>query len=93
MKEFKFISKKKKEKIKMFSKDNELSSNTMIELYDNNNFYLEGCLGVEDYKEDYIKLKIKKGFIDIYGKALNILYFEEKNIKVGGTIKSIEYFM
>ena len=93
MKEFKYISNKKKSKPILFTNEEDRISDTRIEISDNDLFFLEGCLGVEDYKGDYIKLKIKKGYIDIYGRDLNILYFENKEIKILGFINTIEYIM
>ena len=95
MKEFKFVSKKKKEKINLLNGSNSVSdiektSGFRLEVFFNRTVTAEGCLGVVDYKDDYIKIRVKKGYLIITGKSMNIMYFEDKTIKIDGTVVNIE---
>lgn len=96
MKEFKFLSKKSKEKIKIFGNDNKNEielSGFRTEIFLNKNLTTEGCLGVMDYRDDYIKIKVKKGYIVFTGNCLNITYFENKTISISGKINNIEFLI
>lgn len=94
--EFKFISKKKKGKINIFRYGDELVNGAVIngshiEIISNKSFTLEGCFGVVDYRDDYVKLKLKKGYVIICGKRLNITYYENETITLTGIIVSTEF--
>lgn len=93
-KKFKIPSRHKKPKAHLFSFDDEVSkSNTKshIELFSNREIIIEGCVGVSEYKNDYIKLKLTKGSIIICGEEFCIKSFENKNITVSGKISSLEF--
>lgn len=90
---FKFKSKHKTPRIN-FGTRQETSENIIsghIELFSNKEISIEGCKGVLEYKDNYIKLKLNKGSIVICGENFDISYFEEKNILVKGKIDSIEF--
>lgn len=96
MKEFKYLSNKKKERINLFKsneEDNELKlSNTFrTEIAANGSLITEGCQGVVDYTDYYVKIKVKKGYMVVSGSNLNICYYEDKTIKINGKIESIEF--
>ena len=96
LKEFKFISHKKKDKIKVFDNtdglsDLEKSYGVRTEIFLNKSATVEGCLGVLDYKNEYIKIRVKKGYMIFTGKALEISLYEENIIKIRGIISNVEY--
>ncbi len=96
VKEFKFIPFKSKKKQSLFSDtetiaDLERSGLARTELFSNRSALIEGCLGVEDYKDDYIKIRVKKGYMIFCGSRLDISCFENKTIKIGGVILRIEF--
>ena len=62
-----------------------------IELFSNRELNVEGCRGVMDYNEDYIKLRLKKGSITVMGKELVITFYEGDAITLKGIIGSIEF--
>ncbi len=91
---FKFKSSKNKFNFTI-DKDALLSSQLIkganIEIFSNKKMIIEGCHGIVDYQNDYLKLKLKKGFINIFGKNFLITTFEEEKIVVNGDIVSIEF--
>ena len=87
---------KRKEKWNILSyKDStsEILKSFRIEINGNSFFCLEGCQRVEEYTEEYLKLKLQKGGIFLYGKGLNIISFEDKTITVKGEIGALEFFI
>jgi len=91
-KEFKFVSGKEKEKINLFGKsEEEILSEVRMEITSNTEFTLEGCMGVLEFTQNYIKLNLKKGNITLCGKNLDINGFEQDSITVKGIIDSIEF--
>lgn len=81
---------KKKEKWN-FLGTNEILSDYRIEFSGNRIFSLEGCQKVEEYSEDYIKIKLSKGFLFLYGKYLNITNFENQSITIKGEFSTLEF--
>lgn len=67
------------------------SDGTRIELFSNKELNVEGCRGVMEYTEEFIKLKLKKGSMTVMGKQLSITFFEADSITVKGTLASIEF--
>ena len=95
-KKFKFVSKKRNHiNLMGVSDENNLTdiSDFLLNIVSNKNLILEGCYGVFEYKEDYIKLNLKKGSMIIYGNNFDISSFENKSIIVKGIIKSIEFLV
>ncbi|MBE6727691.1 MAG: hypothetical protein E7562_03475 [Ruminococcaceae bacterium] len=87
---------KKSEKIRFFSTADELLGSKIfkgchIELFSNKEMILEGCIGVFEYTDCYIRLNLGKGAIILNGKELDISSFEEKIIVIKGEISSIEF--
>ncbi len=64
---------------------------THIEIFEDRLLSVEGCRGVCDYTDCYIRLKIKKGDLAIYGTLLQILTFEGEDITIGGRVRQIEF--
>jgi sporulation protein YqfC len=62
-------------------------------MYSNEKIILEGCRNIIDYQSDYIKLKLKKGYMIIMGTDFLISSFEDENIIIKGNIASIEFFV
>ena len=95
MAKFKFKSKKQKNKFNFIFDNGELLNTeicgTHIEMYSNQKFILDGCVGIADYQNDYIKLKLKKGHITLMGVKFLITAFENENIVINGKINSIEF--
>lgn len=86
----KLDSTKKKEKWN-FLGTNEILSDYRIEFFGNKTFNLEGCQKVEEYSEDYLKIKLSKGYIFLYGKSLNITNFENQSITIKGEFSTLEF--
>lgn len=93
-KKLKIAKSKRKEKWRFFG-ENETQekeiSDPYIEIKGNRSITLDGCLGVTEYKETYIKLRLKKGSLILCGEDFNIVFFERRLITVKGYISSIEF--
>ena len=94
-KKFKIPSKKEKTPIHIFNFDDDIIVNSYqtshLEIYSNKEITLDGCYGIYEYKDEYIKLKLHKGSISLCGKELIITTFENKIIKIKGKISSVEF--
>ena len=62
-----------------------------IEMLSNREISVEGCQGVLEYNDCYLKLNLNKGALIILGTNLDITVFEGKTITVCGKISSIEF--
>ncbi len=87
---------KKKEKARLFKTADELLQSkvikgTHIELFSNKEMILEGCAGVYEYTDCYIRLNVGKGSLILNGSDFDISSFEEKTIVLKGNISSIEF--
>ena len=87
--------KHKTEKIKFLSFGEEphlsIGDISQITLTGNKQAQIEGCGGIIDYTETFIKISIKKGFITFFGKDFKVLSFFDNQIIFKGEIMSIEY--
>ncbi len=91
MAKFKFLSKKKRDKISLLRlSETNVVNGAHIEIFSNRQILIEGVKSVCDYKSDYIKLKTDKGYIAIIGNRLDIAVFGDKSITVNGIINNIE---
>ena len=95
-KKLKIDSKEKKSKwnILNLSDDGvsfEMQNSTNIEIFGNVQISVDGCLGVYEYKDTYLKLRLLKGSLIIVGSEFNIVYFENKVISIKGKINSVEF--
>ncbi len=95
MPKFKFKS-KKKEKFNLIKDRDEILSGELlngahIEMFSNKKLIIDGCYGIEDYQNNYIKLKIKKGNISLTGNDFLILSFDNEKIDIKGNFLSIEF--
>lgn len=69
----------------------EVLNSAHIEIYGNSKVIVDGCLGVYEYKETYIKLRLNKGAAIICGSNLNVVHFEDKLITITGKIGDVEF--
>lgn len=71
--------------------DTDLLSHFHTELFGNKRLNFDGCLSVCDYNENYIKIKIKNGYLTVTGKKLDIALFEGQQLCVRGLISTLEF--
>ena len=95
-KKLKIEGKKKKEKWNLFGADGAVFDTAIlkgahIELFSNREIILDGCYGVFEYREDYIKLNLGKGTLVLCGENFDISSFEAKVITIKGKISSVEF--
>lgn len=94
-KKFKFKSEKPKEKWKIFSCGDEISAgaikNPHLELFGNHEIIVEGCMGVMEYTDTYLKLRLPKGVLTVCGTEFDIVTFEDTTITVKGNMTSLEF--
>lgn len=62
-----------------------------IELFSNSEAIVEGCLGVYEYNDNYLKLKLSNGALILVGENFDIVSFGDKTITVKGKINSLEF--
>ncbi|MBQ7725944.1 MAG: YabP/YqfC family sporulation protein [Clostridia bacterium] len=97
-KKFTFKSEKPKEKWQLFhgledTVEKGVLSGPHFELFGNREMVLEGCTGVVEYSDTYLKLKIPRGCVILCGNGFDIVLFEETVIRVKGEITSVEFCM
>ena len=68
-----------------------LLSCSRIELIGNNFLTLEGCHGVLEYTDTYMKLRLSKGYLILCGNKFDITLFENKLISIKGDFSSVEF--
>ena len=88
--------KKKKSKWKLggFSEDETARENigsARIEICGNTRITIDGCLGVYEYRDTYLRLRLTKGTAILCGIGFNIVFFENRQITVKGKISSVEF--
>jgi len=95
-KKLKIEKSKKKSKWNLLKSSDEIidksfMNGTHIEILGNSRINVDGCLGVYEYRDTYLKLKLNKGALIICGNEFNITYFENRLITVSGKISSLEF--
>lgn len=94
-KKFKIKSEKPKEKFHIFSCTEQImdkaAQSAHFELFGNREIILEGCMGVFEYSDTYIKLKLKRGAVMLCGSCFDIVSFEGTVIDIKGIISSLEF--
>lgn len=95
-KKLKIERSKRKEKWNLFRLndavlDDDLIKGPHIELFCNNQAVIDGCLGVYEYNDTYLKLRLTKGALVLCGTDFDIVTFENKMITVKGKITSLEF--
>lgn len=93
---FRFPSTKGKNKLKFFGTpddviDMDIVKGAHIELFSNKELILEGCRGVFEYDENYIRLRLAKGSMVLCGSNFDIRLYEENTITIKGNISTIEF--
>lgn len=73
--------------------DTALLSSFHTEIFSNRCANFDGCILVCDYNSEYIKLRIKSGYLTLTGKDLEITLFEGQQLTVKGEISSLEFCM
>ncbi len=71
--------------------DHSIIGSTHIEIFGNNQISIDGCMGVFEYRDTYLKLKLQKGSVILCGTDFDITYFENRLITVKGKISSVEF--
>lgn len=95
-KKFKFKSEKPKEKWRLFGcSEGDRQAKSLkgphLELFGNREITAEGCMGVFEYSDTYLKLKLPKGSLILCGCNFDIISFEGTTITVRGVITSVEF--
>ena len=95
MGKFRFKTKKGKEKLKILKcndilNDTKRISGPTMEVFSNREIYIEGCKGILEYNDVYIKVKVVGGMIIVSGTSLDVPSFEGPAISIKGKINSIE---
>ena len=95
MPKFKFKS-ARKEKINFIENKNDFLNNERlkgahIHIFSNKEIVIDGCEGIFEYSESYIKLNLCKWTLIINGSMLNISGFDNDMITVSGTVSSVEF--
>ena len=95
-KKLKIERSKKKRKWSLLKYSDEIIDKDMIagphtEIFGNSKINIEGCLGVVEYTDTYLKLKLQKGTLIICGEQFDIVFFEQRLITVKGKISSVEF--
>lgn len=95
-KKFKIKSEKPKEKWRIFNCSDPLIEKEMLlgphlELFGNREVVVEGCMGIWDYSDSYLKLKLQKGALILCGTSFDIISFENATIRIKGSISSVEF--
>lgn len=87
---------KKRVKTRLFTDADELLQAGMlrgahIELFSNREMTVEGCCGVYEYTDGYIRLNLGRGALILSGSGFDIVSFEERTIVIRGSISSLEF--
>lgn len=94
-KKYKIEKSSKKSKWNLSAIGDDLGANILasshIEIIGNSSLTLEGCLGVSEYTDTYIKLRLPKGSLILCGSDFDITFFENRQISVTGKISSVEF--
>ncbi len=71
--------------------DADMITGPQIQIFGNNKIMVEGCMGVLEYTDTYLKLKLQKGALILCGAGFDISFYEERLITVKGKISSVEF--
>ena len=90
----KLKQKKSKWNLGGFSEDETARENigsARIEICGNTRITIDGCLGVYEYRDTYLRLRLTKGTVILCGIGFNIVFFENRQITIKGKISSVEF--
>ena len=71
--------------------DGNLLKGAHTEIFGDGKITVDGCTGVIEYRDTYLKLKLCKGNLIICGAGFDIVCFENRLITVKGKISSLEF--
>ena len=71
--------------------DTDIISGTQIQISGNSRINIEGCYGVFEYTDTYLKLKLEKGSLILCGSGFDIVFYEERQMTVKGKLSSVEF--
>ena len=72
-------------------RDDLLPGGVKIEVYSNKEAIIEGCKGIIEYNEEYIKINIGRGSVVFTGKELYAYSYFCETLVIKGRINNIEY--
>lgn len=91
----KIESLRKKEKWNLLARENKLEKQLLIgpriELIANKQIVVEGCLGVLEYNENYLKLRLSSAVLILQGEDFDVVSFSDQSILVKGKLNSLEF--
>lgn len=91
----KIESLRKKEKWNLLARENKLEKQLLIgpriELIANKQIVVEGCLGVLEYNENYLKLRLLSAVLILQGEDFDVVSFSDQSILVKGKLNSLEF--
>ena len=95
-KKLKIEKSKKKARWSILKSSDEIIDSNLIkgahtEIFGNGKISIDGCMGVSEYRDTYLKLRLNRGKIIICGSGFDITYFENRLITVKGKITSLEF--
>lgn len=62
-----------------------------IEFFSNRRIVVEGCKGIVEYDENYLKIKIDNMFVNFFGSDFLITEYDNKKIMIKGKLISVEF--
>ena len=71
--------------------DKDMITGPQIQIFGNSKINVEGCYGVFEYTDTYLKLKLQKGSLILCGSGFDICFFEEKQMTIKGKLSSVEF--
>ncbi len=94
-KRIKIENSKRKEKWNLFGTERAIDAKLLkgahTEIFSCYRAVIDGCVGVYEYNDNYIKLRLLKGALIINGNDFSISTFENNTITVNGKISSLEF--
>jgi sporulation protein YqfC len=67
------------------------TDSAIITIVGNSMTCIENFKSIVCYDNDVLKIKTKKGFVDIKGRNLDITYYDDEEILIKGCIISIDF--
>lgn len=74
-----------------FIKEDMLPGGVKVEVFSNKEAIIEGCKGIMEYNDDYIKINIGRGSIVFTGDELFAYSYFGETLVIKGRINNIEY--
>lgn len=62
-----------------------------FEIFSNKKIIAEGCFGIIEYNENYVRINLSKGEVQIFGNKLEIANMLGDTITVEGNISNFEF--